>query len=131
MGLFTDEKLTMEVENLKTEVKDLKDHRESCNERHAACEVRHDQHQLHRRRQDDAINHNTDAQRQLAESIDKLTGLLYRVLERVDGSQPQIDFVRDWRTTITNNKKALSGIFWLLAGVSTMIGTYLVVKGLL
>lgn len=131
MGLFTDERLTMDVENLKTEVRDLKHYREVNNERHAACEAKHEQHVSHRRRQDDAINHNTEAQKQLAASIDKLTDLIYQMIERVDGSQSQIDFIKDWRTTFANNRRALSSIFWLLAGVSTVIGAYLVVKGLL
>lgn len=124
MGLFTDERLTMDVENLKTDVKILKEHRIDCDDRH-------EQHQIHRRRLDDAINHNTIAQKQLSESIDTLNGLIHRIIERVDGGQPQIDFIKDWRTTFSNNTRLLSGLFWLLAGVSTTVGVYLLVKSLL
>ncbi len=116
-------RMEKELKNLRSDVDLLMSHR-------AECEFLHDQHKEHSKRSGDAINNNTEATLMLAKSMtdnavmmSKLSDSVDKLTEQAAGNQPEIDAVKDWRTTWKNNKVMIPLLLSLTGAIITGIIT--------
>lgn len=92
----------------------LESFKKECDELHRNGEVK-------QRRQEDAINRNTESTILLAKAVADINITITKLSAEVDGGQPVIDFWSNAGKAWTFNKMMLLGIVGLFSGVGVII----------
>jgi len=112
---------------MSTRITSAEDRLQQLQNRMNECDLLHEDHKIHRRRSDDAVNKNTESNILLAKSITDMNVTVNKVVGILDieNGAPDLKLVREARIAYTVNKRVLIALAAIVTALGVLYTAYI------